>query len=108
MKMEKRSEVVADAVPRVNEFPFQCTSTSSPAPEPQPPVEHPTIHPSLALERYTDLRVAEGTPDGAASVKEMNVPTLPTAQPFTPEKKTEFKSWLVPDRFCTNIHTPLT
>jgi hypothetical protein len=51
MKTEKRSEVMADDVPRVNEFPFQCTSTGSPTPEPHPPVEHPTIHPSLELER---------------------------------------------------------
>jgi hypothetical protein len=109
MKTEKRSEVIADDVPRVNEFPFQCMSTGSPAPEPHPPVEHPTIHPSLELERYTDSRVAEAIPVGVGGtpVKEISVPRLPTAQPLVPANETEFKSCPVPDVFCTSVHTPL-
>jgi hypothetical protein len=94
METEKRSEIVAEDVPRVNESPFQWMSTDSPAPEPQPPVEHPTIHPSLELERNTELRVADGIPEGVGggAVKETKVPMFPTAQPSDPVKETEFKS----------------
>jgi hypothetical protein len=68
--------------------------TDSPEPVPQLPVEHPTIHPSLELERKTDFRVADGIPEGVGggAVREMNVPTFPTAQPMDPVKETEFKS----------------
>ena len=85
---------MAEDVPRVNEFPFQWMRADSPEPVPQPPVEHPTIHPSLELERKTDFRVADGIPEGVGggAVREMNVPTFPTAQPMDPVKETEFKS----------------
>jgi hypothetical protein len=106
MKTEKRSVVMVDAVPRVKAFPVQWTRTGSPVPEPQPPVEQPTIQPSLELDKYTDSKVAEGNPERVCPFIERSVPAFPSAHPSVPENETAFRSWFVPSWFWTSDQAP--